>query len=77
MSDPSDSEIRQVGSEILRFKDRGQCELKLYDFFWPIDLVERDRIAALSPLVRQAISEHYLNYVNTRGLPTHRELKTL
>jgi hypothetical protein len=37
-------------------------------------LVEPDRKQTLSAGVRYAINEHWLAYVNSSGVPTHRKL---
>ena len=67
-------EIRQVEGETLRFRDKGQTEIKIGDFFFALELVEPDRKQTLSAGVRYAINEHWLAYVNSSGVPTHRKL---
>ena len=74
MSDLSKSEIRQVDGETLRFRANGRVELLDHDFFWPLEMVERDRKQTLSAGARYMINEHWLEFVNSKGFPTHREL---
>jgi hypothetical protein len=40
-------EIRQIEGETLRFRTDGQTELKVGDFFFPLELVEPARKEAL------------------------------
>jgi hypothetical protein len=68
------AEIRQIDGQILRFLSDGTAELKVYDFFFPLDELELEQKEKLSARCRQAITEHWLSFVNSRRVSSRRSL---
>jgi hypothetical protein len=68
------SEIRRIDGETLRFLPNGKTEIRLFEFFFELSEIEPERKARFSSAVRQAITEHWLAYINSHGRLSRRSL---
>ena len=67
-------ETRRIDGHILRFNEDGTVEVKLYEFFFSLAELEPEQKEKLTASCRQAITAHWLDYVNRRGHAYHRSL---
>jgi hypothetical protein len=70
------SEIRRIDGEILRFNPDGTVEVKIFEFFFQLDELETEKKEKLSSNVRQAITQHWLAFINSRGRFSRRSLSS-
>jgi hypothetical protein len=66
--------IRRIDGQILRFLEDGTVEVKIHKFFFQLAELEPGQKERLSPAIRQAITTHWLDYVNDRGRAYNRSL---
>jgi hypothetical protein len=72
----SQSHIRRIDGETLRFNDDGTVEVKIREFFFALEELEPEQKERLSPAIRQAITEHWLGVVNSRGYNSRRSFSS-
>jgi hypothetical protein len=74
VSSLAQAQIRRIDGQILRFNEDGTVEVKIREFFFQLDELEPEQKEKLSANCREAICEHWVNYVNRRGHAYHRSL---
>ena len=74
MSSSARAQIRRIDGHILCFLEDGTVEVKIHNFFFQLDELEPEQKEKLTPAVRQAVSAHWLGFVNSRGYNSRRSL---